>query len=146
MWFLRRDAKRQDLPCHGAIVAVPSDLLEPATAARLARALAGEPSERHLTIRELQPGDAGVLEVEVVRWGPTRSYNRKRGGSGQLARLMLADATGEVEMVLWDDEVARLREWPPRTWLRLRGAPVKAGWKGGVELGLGSARVEILHL
>jgi ssDNA-binding replication factor A large subunit len=117
-------------------------MIDPATADRLRRALAGEEVERRLQVRDLAPGDAGVLDVEVVRWGPTRSYSRKRGGTGQLARLSLADATGEVEMVLWDDEVPRLRDWPPGTRLRLRGAPVKSGWKGGVELGLGSARVE----
>lgn len=120
------------------------DLLEAATAARLARAAAGESVERRLQVIALRPGDAGVLDVEVVRWGPTRSYNRKRGGTGQMARITFADGTGEVDMVLWDDEVARLRAWPPGTKLRLRGAPVKAGWKSGVELGLGSARVEIL--
>src|SRR5688572_6749401 len=123
------------------------DLLEPATAARLARARAGEDVSRRLQVATLEPGQAGVLDVQVRAIAPSRTYSRKRGGEGLLQRVTLADATGEVDLVLWDDELRHAGPagaFQPGAFLRLRGAAVKAGHRGGVELGLGSALVEPL--
>lgn len=122
------------------------DLLDEATAARLARARAGEDVARRLLLAALVPGDVGVLEVQVRAVAPTRTYERKRGGQGLLQRVTLADASGEADLVLWDDEVRQAKAgdgpFQPGAFLRLRGAAVKAGHRGGVELGLGSAVVE----
>jgi hypothetical protein len=126
---------------------VRDDLLEPATAARLARARAGEDVARRLHVATLEPGQAGVLDVQVRALAPSRAYSRKRGGEGLLQRVTLADASGEVDLVLWDDELRQAGPsgpFQPGAFLRLRGAAVKAGHRGGVELGLGSALVEAL--
>lgn len=125
----------------------PEDLLEPATAARLARARAGEDVARRLQVATLEPGQVGVLDAQVRAVAPSRTYDRKRGGQGLLQRVTLADATGEVDLVLWDDELRHTGPtgaFQPGAFLRLRGAAVKAGHRGGVELGLGSALVEPL--
>lgn len=126
------------------------DLLAPATAARLARARAGGDVARRLQVANLEPGDNGVLEVQVRGVAPARTYERKRGGQGLLQHVTLADATGEVDLVLWDDEVRHTKEaagaFQVGAFLRLRGASVKAGHRGGVELGLGSAIVEAVAL
>ncbi|MFA5945107.1 MAG: hypothetical protein WC876_11655 [Candidatus Thermoplasmatota archaeon] len=121
------------------------DLLEPATAARLASARSGEDVAHRLQVASLEPGQVGVLDVQVRAIAASRPYTRKRGGEGLLQRATLADATGEVDLVLWDDELrhtAPTGPFQPGAFLRLRGATVKAGHRGGVELGLGSAAVE----
>lgn len=124
------------------------DLLDPATAARLARARAGEDVARRLQLGRLEPGQVGVLEVQVRSIGVPRTYDRKRGGQGLLQRVTLADATGEADLVLWDEELRHAKAgdgaFQHGAFLRLRGAAVKAGHRGGVELGLGSAVVEPL--
>lgn len=127
---------------------VRDDLLEEATVARLARARAGEDVARRLHVSTLEPGQVGVLDVQVRSVAPVRSYERKRGGEGLLQRLTLADASGEVDLVLWDDELRQAKDGPlqPGAFVRLRGAAVKAGHRGGVELGLGSALVEPLPM
>jgi hypothetical protein len=119
--------------------------LEPATAERLARAKAGEDVANRLQVATLEPGKTGVLDAQVRTVAPSRTYDRKRGGQGLLQRVTLADATGEVDLVLWDDELRHAGPtgaFQPGAFLRLRGAAVKAGHRGGVELGLGSALVE----
>lgn len=124
-----------------------SDLLDDGVAARLARARAGEDVTRRLELGALEPGQVGVLEVQVRGVAPSRTYDRKRGGQGLLQRVTLADATGEADLVLWDDELRHAGPTGPLqhgAFLRLRGAAVKAGHRGGVELGLGSAIVEPL--
>ncbi len=118
--------------------------LEPATAERLRLAQTGADVARRLRAGELVPGDVGILEVEVRGVSPVRPYRRKRGGEGLLCRVSLADASGEVELVLWDAETRLAQDGPFRTGSRLRiaGAAVRAGYRGGIELGLGSAVVE----
>ncbi|MHB1262610.1 MAG: hypothetical protein ACYC2H_12955 [Thermoplasmatota archaeon] len=123
------------------------DLLDDEVARRLARARAGEDVARRLHLGSLEPGQVGVLEVQVRAVAPSRTYERKRGGQGLLQRITLADATGEADLVLWDDELRHAGPAGPLqhgAFLRLRGAAVKAGHRGGVELSLGSAVVEPL--
>lgn len=123
------------------------DLLSPGTAARLRRAVGGDDVTRRLQVSSLEPGQNGILDVQVRALSPSRTYERKRGGQGLLQRVTLADSTGEVDLVLWDDELrhaAPAGAFQPGAFLRLRGAAVKAGHRGGVELGLGSALVEPL--
>jgi hypothetical protein len=125
---------------------VRDDDLLPATQARLARAQEGQEVVRRLTVAALEPGQNGVLEVEVRAIAPARTFSRTRGGDGLLQRVTLADDSGEVDLVLWDDETRQTRDgvFRPGALLRLRGASVKSGHKSGVELGLGSAVVEVL--
>jgi hypothetical protein len=112
--------------------------LSPAVAERLDRARSGHDESRHLTVAGLAPGMFGVLNVTIVQVHPIQTYRRKQGGDGLLGRLRVADATGEVELVLWDDETNHIRDgtFGAGVQLRLAGATVKQGFRGGVELGL----------
>lgn len=111
---------------------------------RLQRARSGADLPNLLRLATIAPGDVGVVEATVAQVHPVRPYNRKRGGQGELCRVTLADASGEADLVLWDDEVRHARDGALVTGarVRLRGASVKPGYRGGVELGLGSAVLE----
>lgn len=120
-----------------------ADNIGPELQARLDRALDGQDEARHLKIGELEVGDWGVIRAHVSHLHPPRAFQRKRGGEGTVGRVALADGSGEVDMVLWDTELQATRDLlQPGTEVILRGATVKAGWKGGLELGLGSAVIE----
>lgn len=118
-------------------------LLGPAVAARL-----GSPRPRRSTVAQLEVGAFGVLDAVVDQVHPSRVFQRKRGGEGMLCRVTLSDATGTIDLVLWDDEIRLTHEGPlvPGGHVRLRGATVKAGYRGGIELGLGSAVVEPMDM
>lgn len=118
-------------------------MLEDATAQRLAAQRAGTSQAQTLGLGQLTPGAIGVVEAEVRAIAPPRPYPRKRGGEGLLQRVTLGDATGEADVVLWDDELRYVREGPlqPGIHVRLHGPLVKAGFRGGVELGLQGAHV-----
>lgn len=96
-----------------------------------------------LALGALEPGQAGVVHAVVQAVAPLRTYARKRGGEGLLARVTLADETGEADLVLWDEQTALTRTGPlqPGRRIRLHGPTVKAGHRGGVELALGAAVV-----
>ncbi|MFO1536140.1 MAG: hypothetical protein ABR586_10780 [Thermoplasmatota archaeon] len=119
-------------------------LVDAAAWQRLQRARSGADLPNLLRLATIAPGDVGVVEATVAQVHPVRPYNRKRGGQGELCRVTLADASGEADLVLWDDEVRHARNGAlvPGARVRLRGASVKPGFRGGVELGLGSAVLE----
>lgn len=120
------------------------DLIDRATQERLDAAKAGNDPARRLRIASLDIGDWGVLDVVVDQVHPARPFKRKRGGDGTVGRVTLRDDSGVIDMVLWDDENRLAVDGPLThgTRLLVRGATVKAGWKGGLELGLGSAVLE----
>jgi hypothetical protein len=119
-------------------------LVDAAAWQRLERARAGTDLPNLLRLATLAPGDVGVVEATILQVHPVRSYSRKRGGQGDLGRVTLADASGEADLVLWDDEVRHVRGGllVPGARVRLRGASVKPGYRGGIELGVGSAVLE----
>jgi len=118
--------------------------LETAAQELLRAATDGLPAERRLRIADLAAGDVGVLEASVEQVGDVRPFRRRRGGEGLLCRVTLADATGQVDLVLWDDETRWTREGPllPGAAVRLHGPTVKAGFRGGIELHVGAARLD----
>lgn len=115
-------------------------LVDDATNARLAQG----PRPRTLRVASLEPGDVGLLNVEVRSVGAVRSFTSKAGREGTLRRVTLGDPSGEVDIVLWGDETNLAVDGPlvPGAHVVLRGATVKAGFQGGVELGLGGAIME----
>jgi hypothetical protein len=125
-------------------VEIPPGLLAPATEARLQRALAGRDGPRHLRVGELEAGDVGILDVTVQQVHPLRPFARKSGGDGLMGRAVLSDGTGEIDLVLWGDETRHVAEGTLRAGVRLHlvGATVRAGYRGGLELGLGHGRLE----
>lgn len=122
---------------------MPQGLLESGVHTRLRQIEGGMDTGRPLLVSDLTPGMVGIIEVEVRQVMPARTYPRRRGGEGLLAKVVLGDRSGEVEMTLWDEETAQIAAGPfvPGALLRIAGATVKAGFRGGIELGLGVARV-----
>jgi hypothetical protein len=118
-------------------------LLDASTQRLLEQERAGKSCAVPLTISGLAPGCAGYLDVVVQQVDATRTYQRKRGGEGLLCRITLSDATGDIQLVLWDDQTRLAQEGPflPGAALRLHGPTVKDGWRGGLELALGSTMV-----
>ena len=125
-------------------------LLGPDTEARLAAARSGGAAAGAVRLRlgALEAGAVGLVEAEVRAVGPVRRYARKRGGDGLLQRVTLADATGERDLVLWDDETGLAKPGgplQPGAAVRIHGPLVKAGRDGRtLELGVTGAEVVAL--
>ncbi len=113
--------------------------LDGPTQARLDDAMAGMHSPKLLRVADLRPGDIGVLTVRVLDLDH-RGFRRKDGSDGRLCRVRLTDGSAEVALVLWDGDAERA--WAPGTWLRIAGATVKDGYRGGMELARGAGLIE----
>ncbi len=117
-------------------------LVEPAVAERARRAAAGHDAAKALRFDALVAGEIGVVRSTIVALGLPKTFRRRSGGEGRLLRVTLRDATGEADLVLWDEEVVRAAAWRPGARLVLWGTAVKAG-RDSLELALGTARIEI---
>ncbi|HLD57991.1 MAG TPA: SOSS complex subunit B family protein [archaeon] len=58
-----------------------------------------------MKIKDLKPNQTATLDdVEVVEAGEVREFN-KYGKSGRVCTLKLKDASGQVELTLWNEDV-----------------------------------------
>ncbi|NJE61488.1 OB-fold nucleic acid binding domain-containing protein [Thermococcus sp. 21S7] len=67
-----------------------------------------EGREELLHIADLVPGMTGVNVVaRVLRKYPPREYQKRDGSTGQVANVIIYDATGKTRLVLWDGLVTK---------------------------------------
>ena len=86
-----------------------------------------------MQVKDLKPNSAiDSLEVEVVSVDGPREFTSFRG-SGKVANAKVKDATGEVRLTLWNDEINLIAQ----------GAKIRIenGWtkeyKGELQIGAG---------
>lgn len=120
-------------------------LVDDSTAALL-RTSQGGAGRREAALSELEVGMWCQVEARIVQIHPSRTYNRRQGGPGLVTRLVLADASGEMDLVLWDDEAAPVRDgtWASRDTLVLHG-PTVTRYKDKCELTLRSCPVDVIR-
>jgi replication factor A1 len=89
-------------------------------------------------IRDLAEGDFFVNVVGVVKGvSPVSSFQRATGTQGQVMRVRLADETGRVTVVLWDDQVDSLMDTRGGDVLEIEGGQVRRGLGNVLEVHVG---------
>ena len=94
-----------------------------------------EGKEELLHIADLVPGMTGVnVVVRVLRKYPPREYQKRDGSTGQVANIIIYDATGKTRLVLWDGLVTKYyNELNPGDVIKIIDPSVREG-RSGVEL------------
>lgn len=93
-----------------------------------------------LSIRDLISGLNDVTVTgRVITVYPLRSFTRSNRTEGQLARLLVADKTGTVTVVLWNDKAAAVKtgKVEPGRIIQVLHGYVRQGWDGKLELHVG---------
>ncbi|KXB03881.1 hypothetical protein AKJ45_00030 [candidate division MSBL1 archaeon SCGC-AAA261F19] len=99
-----------------------------------------EPEVRKLRIGDLSAGMSGIEIVgRVALIYSIRDFERKDGSPGKVVNLLLQDKTEKIRVVLWDEKAVLVEEGEIEkgTPVRLKGAYVKRGFRGELELNLG---------
>jgi replication factor A1 len=81
-----------------------------------------------------------TITVQVTNVGTVRTFTRSgNGGEGKVANLFVADDTGKIRVVLWDDITAAISEGvvTPGNVIQIRNAYVRKGLGDALELHLG---------
>jgi replication factor A1 len=94
-----------------------------------------EGKEELLHIADLVPGMTGVNVVaRILRKYPPREYQKRDGSTGQVANVIIYDATGKTRLVLWDGLVTKYyNELSPGDLVKIIDPSVREG-RNGVEL------------
>ena len=84
------------------------DLIDDVTAAML---VVGELNRQHVKINGLS-GKSTLFSFfgKVITVTPPKEFTRQDGGKGWVAHLILADETGQVRAVLWDEKAGAVAE------------------------------------
>lgn len=89
------------------LVAKFGDLLVPEVAAQLLVDQLGRNPVPSIRLGDLAPGLEGVLAGTCASAPEVRSFQRRDGGEGRLAKVLLRDATGECDLLLWGEHAER---------------------------------------
>ena len=91
-----------------------------------------------LKIKEVNPGIRRInLLARVIGVSSIRTFNRRSGGEGRVASLLLQDTTGSIGLSLWDEDVKLLETIKEGDAVSVEGAYAREG-PGGLSLSLGS--------
>ncbi|MDQ1279225.1 MAG: hypothetical protein QG670_485, partial [Thermoproteota archaeon] len=94
--------------------------------------------EERNKICDLKEGDVAVNIIGIVRGiSPMSVFERKDGTKGSVMRVSLADGTGRVNMVLWDEAVESTKKIGKGVFFKLINGQVKKGMGGGLEVHTG---------
>lgn len=80
-------------------------LLEEEAAALLVVDALGRNEVAFRRVEDLYEGGDALLQVTVKAVGEARTFERKDGTEGRVVNLTVSDASGEVNLALWDEEV-----------------------------------------
>ena len=117
------------------------DLIDEPTGAML---VVGELGRQHVKIRELS-GKSSLFSFfgKVIDKTEPREFERKDGGNGWLATLLLGDETGTERVVLWDEKASAVSEIAPGDVLEVIGKHPAQSTKEIYALALRKATCEI---
>ncbi len=111
-----------------------------ALAAKLGVEYSSVPFKRRISIRHLVSGLGDVTVTgRVILVKPLHKFIRVDGSEGKVRQLSLADKTGEMKVVLWDDkaEIPNMEDMTGRV-VRFSHGYVRRGFDGELELNIGS--------
>lgn len=109
-------------------------LCDEETAAQLiAKDLGLNPKEKYVDVADIDEDmDRVSFKAKIIDTQEVRSFDRNDGSVGRVANMTLADETGEVRVVLWDDDadLVKLGEVKEGDVLKIRRGKVKSGFNG----------------
>jgi len=96
------------------------------------------PPSVSIKIADITEGVSGIdITAKISRMAPVKQFTKKTTGMpGRLQRFDLADETGTVTLVLWDESIDEVSGVKVGDVIDVSGAYAKKGYSGGVELSL----------
>jgi len=91
-----------------------------------------------ISIRDLVPGANDVsINGRVILVYPVQTFSRLNKTTGKLARMIIADSTGTLSVVLWDDKADLLKQITQNQIVRILHGYVRESLDGKLELHIG---------
>ena len=89
------------------------------------------------TIAEVEPGNQGFSVIaRVMAISNPKIFTTRKGDSGKLANMQIADNTGEVRLVLWTENIKHLKHITEGDIVEVSDIDCRDGFRGGKEFQL----------
>ena len=99
--------------------------------------VSGFDTEIPKTIAEVEPGHNGFSVVaRVMAISNPKIFTTRKGDSGKLCNLQIADNTGNVRLVLWTENIKHLKHISEGDIVEITDIDCKDGFRGGKEFSL----------
>ena len=99
--------------------------------------VSGFDTEIPKTIAEVEPGHNGFSVVaRVMAISNPKIFTTRKGDSGKLCNLQIADNTGNVRLVLWTENIKHLKHISEGDIVKITDIDCKDGFRGGKEFSL----------
>lgn len=97
------------------------------------------PANKLTKIQELRLGDPYVNFVSAVKgFSRVSTFTRANGLQGQVMRVRLADETGRVKAVFWDNQVNLVKTYHKNDVIEVQGGEVRSGLGNALEVHVGT--------
>ncbi len=106
-------------------------------------------STRKMTIKSLVSGLNDVTVTgRILHVFPTQSFNRSDGTTGLIKRLLIADRSGIIKVIIWNHKVREFesRDIEPNMIVRFSHGYIREGLHGDIELNIGeNGEIDVLE-
>jgi replication factor A1 len=93
--------------------------------------------EGTLKIKSVYPGMRSVETIgKITNIYETKEFNRKDGTAGKVASFLIADETGRLRIVLWNEQTDKLKDLKEGIVVQIKDGYTKENINGNIELHL----------
>lgn len=98
----------------------------------------GRNADAYVKIKDLHPGIECSIKAMITSIGEVKTFQRKKGSTGRLIKLIVTDETGSTPLILWNDDVSLVENntLALQTMVTIINAYTKKGYNG-IEINIG---------
>jgi len=94
--------------------------------------------KKHFFISDINEGMQHVdISGRVMRIFDVNTFQRKTGTEGRVQNIVIADKTGSIRIVFWDDQIDKLKQFKRGDVVTVRNGYLKKGLNNEFEISLG---------
>ena len=94
--------------------------------------------KKHFFISDINEGMQHVdISGRVMRIFDVNTFQRKTGTEGRVQNIVIADKTGSIRIVFWDDQIEKLKQFKRGDVVTVRNGYLRKGFNNEFEVSLG---------
>lgn len=98
--------------------------------------------KKHFFISDINEGMQHVdISGRIMRIFDVNNFQRKTGTEGRVQNIVIADKTGSIKIVFWDDQIDKLKQFKRGDVVTVRNGYLRKGLNNELEISLGKEGV-----
>ena len=98
--------------------------------------------KKHFFISDIMDGMQNIdISGRIMRIFDVNVFQRKTGTEGRVQNIIIADKTGSIRIVFWDDQIEKLNQFKRGDIVTIRNGYLRKGFNNEFEISLGKEGV-----